>query len=40
MTVVGKPTGKWAIYGETDAMTDKKKCIAYYGGAAIYTAHK
>ena len=28
---VGLPIGKWVIYGEVDAMTDKKECIAYYG---------
>ena len=28
---VGPPIGKWLIYGEVDAMTDKKECLAYYG---------
>lgn len=29
---VGKPIGKWAIFGEADPMTDEMRCVAYYGG--------
>ncbi|MEP7350929.1 MAG: hypothetical protein ABI668_13405 [Sphingorhabdus sp.] len=29
---LGSPIGKWVIYGESDPMTDKMSCIAYYGG--------
>jgi hypothetical protein len=29
---VGKPIGKWEVFGEADPMTDKKSCIAYYDG--------
>jgi hypothetical protein len=28
---VGKPIGGWRIMGSTDAMTDMKECVAYFG---------
>jgi hypothetical protein len=33
---VGAPIGAWRVMGETDPMTDRKECTAYYGaGRAI-----